>query len=655
MKISTLLDNIDLGAMALPEFQRGYVWNRGQVRGLMGSLYRRHPAGSLLVWMTRSEGAAARGDGQLQAGFVSLLLDGQQRITSLYGIVRGKPPLFFDGNAAAFTDLHFNVKEETFEFYAPLKMRDDPLWIGVTDVMRDGLVPIMARFSDAKLSPELAQKYLARVMQLASVPDIEFHIEEVSGENKTVDVVVEIFNRVNSGGTKLSKGDLALAKICAEWPQARDEMKERLARWSRAGFDFRLDWLLRNINAIVTRRAEFAALAEVGPQTFRGGLVASEKAINKLLNMIAGRLGLDQGSVLGGPGAFPVMATYLHDREYKIADQLEADKLLYWYVHSFLWGRYAGSTETVLNQDLSLIAESDGAVDRLINQLRSTRGDLVIRPSDFIGWSRGARFYPLLYLLTRVHQAIDWSTGLQLHKHMLGAQATLEVHHIFPKALLYKHGYTRSEVNAVANFTFLTLETNRSVSDRSPEQYIPEFESTHPGAVASHWIPMESTLWRVENYREFLAERRELLASAANEFLEGLLGGMVPVEEAPEGELPERERPMLVERDSEEASILGDCNEWMLSVGLAPGEEDWELVDPATGDQVAILDVAWPTGVQQELTGPVTLLLNETADVLEAASRFGFRYFTSLGEFQAYVLAEVLDESSEEVLSTGAG
>jgi Protein of unknown function DUF262 len=290
MKISTLLDNIDLGAMALPEFQRGYVWNRGQVRGLMGSLYRRHPAGSLLVWTTKSEGAAARGGGQLQPGFVSLLLDGQQRITSLYGIVRGKPPLFFDGNAAAFTDLHFNVQDETFEFYAPVKMRDDPLWINVTEVMHDGLVPTMGRFANANLTPELSQEYLSRVMQLANIPDIEFHIEQVSGEDKTVDVVVEIFNRVNSGGTKLSKGDLALAKICAQWPEARDAMKERLAVWSSAGFDFRVDWLLRNINAILTRRAEFAALAEIGPTEFRNGLIAAEKAINKLLNMIANRL-----------------------------------------------------------------------------------------------------------------------------------------------------------------------------------------------------------------------------------------------------------------------------------------------------------------------------------------------------------------------------
>lgn len=88
MKISTILDQIDLGSMALPEFQRGYVWNRDQVRKLMFSLYRKHPVGSLLVWMTKTENANARGDGNLTAGSVKLILDGQQRITSLYSTLR---------------------------------------------------------------------------------------------------------------------------------------------------------------------------------------------------------------------------------------------------------------------------------------------------------------------------------------------------------------------------------------------------------------------------------------------------------------------------------------------------------------------------------------------------------------------------------------
>ena len=138
MKISTVLDHIDSGHMALPEFQRGYVWNRDQVRGLFDSLYRRHPVGGLLVWATESRTAAHRGDGTLAVGVVKLLLDGQQRMSSLYGVVRGEPPKFFDGNEKAFTGLRFHLETETFAFYQPVKMRDDPLWIDVTELMKRG-------------------------------------------------------------------------------------------------------------------------------------------------------------------------------------------------------------------------------------------------------------------------------------------------------------------------------------------------------------------------------------------------------------------------------------------------------------------------------------------------------------------------------------
>ena len=121
MKVSTVLDQIDLGSVALPEFQHGYVWHREQVQSLMDSLYHKHPVGSLLVWETRTEAAPARGDAPLSAGTVKLLLDGQQRITSLYGIVRGTPPPFFEGNEAALTGLYFNLASEEFEFYGPVK------------------------------------------------------------------------------------------------------------------------------------------------------------------------------------------------------------------------------------------------------------------------------------------------------------------------------------------------------------------------------------------------------------------------------------------------------------------------------------------------------------------------------------------------------
>ena len=645
MKISTILDQIDNGAIALPEFQRGYVWNRKQVRDLMDSLYRKHPVGSLLVWLTKTEEADARGDGSLQPGTVKLLLDGQQRITSLYGIVRGDPPQFFDGNERAFSGLYFHLEDEIFEFYLPLKMKDNPLWINVSALMRIGVGDFIKRIVAIPEFQSDLEKYINRLTAIGTIKDVDLHVEEVTGEDKTVDTVVGIFNRVNSGGTKLSKGDLALAKICAQWPDARNEMKVRLKKWEAAGFYFKLDWFLRGINALLTGEAYFSAMEDVSTTDFQNGLQQAEKAIDTLLDLIASRLGLDHDRVLGSRYSFPILARYIISRGGMLTDHKERDKLLYWYIHTFLWGRYAGSTESFLSQDLNSIKESEGALDRLIERLRQQRGDLKLQSNDFMGWSRGARFYPLLYMMTRVGHAKDWATGIELSNFLLGKLSTLQVHHIFPKSLLYKHGYDRPDVNAIANFTFLTQETNLLVSDRDPVEYLEEFIEKQPGAVESHWIPMNRELWKVENYKEFLAARRELLAQAANDFLNSLLAGAVPEAEAIPSILDrdrtEKEVPGGVE-DEEEERLIRECNDWVISQDLSGGEYMYELTDLESGDPLALVDLAWPNGLQEGLSKPVALLIDEGPETESAVNRAGYTYFTSVEALKQYIQTEIL-------------
>ena len=173
MEISAILNCIDSGQMALPEFQRGYVWNRKQVRELFDSLYHRHPVGGLLVWATESSAADHRGSGQLASGIVKLLLDGQQRITSLYGVYRGKPPEFFDGNQAAFTGLRFHLEDESFEFYQPVKMKDDPLWIDVSELMAKGTSGISHCIARLSASPE----HGSRINEYMSIVSFENSVD----------------------------------------------------------------------------------------------------------------------------------------------------------------------------------------------------------------------------------------------------------------------------------------------------------------------------------------------------------------------------------------------------------------------------------------------------------------------------------------------
>src|SRR5580700_248391 len=292
------------------------------------------------VWATEAKTAADRGDGPIAPGIVKLLLDGQQRMTSLYGVVRGKSPKFFDGNAQAFTGLRFHLDAETFAFYQPVKMQDDPLWIDVTELMKkgtSGLGEFVARLST---QPEHVSKigdYAGRLSRLLGITDVDLHVEEVTGTDKTLDVVVDIFNQVNSGGTKLSKGDLALAKICADWPEARGLMKKALRKWSVRGYHFNLDWLLRSVNTALTGEAKFSFLHDQTAEEVQEGLKEAIKRIDTCLNLIGGKLGLDHDRVLFGRFAIPVMVRYLTKHPGSL-DAKERDKLLFWFVQAGMWG-----------------------------------------------------------------------------------------------------------------------------------------------------------------------------------------------------------------------------------------------------------------------------------------------------------------------------
>ncbi|HDQ4105127.1 TPA: DUF262 domain-containing protein [Pseudomonas aeruginosa] len=643
MRISTILDHIDSGHMALPEFQRGYVWNGDQVRGLFDSLYRRHPVGGLLVWATEGKSAAHRGDGPQVSGIVKLLLDGQQRMTSLYGVVRGKPPRFFDGNAKAFTGLHFHLDSETFAFYQPLKMQGDALWIEVSGLMQAGTVGLGGFVAKLTSQPEYAAKigdYVARLSKLLAITDIELHIEEVSGPDKTLDVVVDIFNRVNSGGTKLSKGDLALAKICADWPEARASMKDKLKTWQIADYHFNLDWLLRSLNTVLTGEAKFSHLDNKTAEDIQDGLKRATKAIDTSLNLIGGRLGLDHDQVLFGRFAIPVMVRYLDMHKGQL-DEKQRDKLLFWFAQAGMWGRFSGSTETIIDQDLAALEGPEGGLDRLLEQLRLWHGGLRVESGHFTGWSLGARFYPVLYMLTRMGSAKDWGAGIELKANMLGKMNKLEVHHIFPKAQLYKLKHVRAEVNALANFCFQTKQTNLAISDRLPEEYFPEFEAKHPGVLASQWIPMDPELWKIQNYRDFLEARKELLAAEANMRLAELLHGDTHWLQG-DGRSKQPAVALIGGITSEAEEELEALNAWVESYGLPRGVLSFDFSDPATGEQQAIFDLAWPNGIQEELSEPVAVLLNETGETVALASSAGFRCFTSVAAFKSYLQSHIL-------------
>ena len=639
-QLESLLSQIDSGSMLLPEFQRGYVWNRDQVRGLLRSLYLGYPVGGLLVWETETTPEDVRGT-DIAVGNRTLLLDGQQRLTTLYGVVRGRPPKFFEGDQNTFLGLRFSVEDETFEFYSPAKMKGDPTWIDVTRLFQEeGLKPFIDEFSVPEYKDKFSE-YLKRLSELSNILKREFHLEKIVGKDKTTDVVVDIFNRVNSGGTKLSKGDLALAKISAKAPELRNKMRDDLVTWEDNGYHFTLDWLLRNVNAVATGRSQFLHLDDVHINDFERALEQSTKYINAILNLIASRLGLDHDRVLMGRFALPVLALYLHQHGGKFPTKADADKALYWYIHVGLWGRFAGSTESMLAQDYEILRKA--GLDGVIQEVERTRGgSLKISADDFKVNTMGSRFYPLLYLLTRVGAGKDLLTGVELQKSLLGNLSSLQVHHIFPKKVLRDAGYKRTEINAVANFCFLTQESNLIITKREPEDYFKQvIKEAGEDALASQWIPLDKKLWKIENYREFLSARRELLANAANGFLDSLLAGSA--DELTLIKLTPVEDEDTAERNAELNKLLIELSEY----GVSTPELNVEIYHPETQELLGIAEAFWPNGLQPGIGEPIILELDKREIDEEKMDDLDARVFYTIRALKRHVISRARISSGQ--------
>ena len=645
--VSDLLFLIDNGVLALPKFQRPFVWNKDDVKDLIVSLYKGYPVGSLLVWDTHARPEQVKGTQQLATGMHRLLLDGQQRITTLYGVIRGCAPKFSNADPKVFQKLYFNVKSEGFEFHSP-RMKDDPLWISVTELINaeNGSYDYTHRFATDKQN-----EYGAKLGRIVQLTNWRFQIESVPQKVNSLDEVVEIFNKVNSKGQTLSKGDLALAKISAYWPDVRDTMQAHFIEWQINGYSindylYKFDWLLRCINAILTGHSDFAELSrhDFNATDIQQGLKIAEKHINSALTLFHSRLGLDHRKVLGSPNALPAVIRLMNKKN-GVADDQSKDRFLYWFVNANFWGRYSGSAETAIRQDLQAVDNNEDAVSALVNLLRDQRGGLRIEPYNLDGFKTSDRFYALLYMLTRVYGTRDLNENIGLQSGLYGDEYRLELHHIFPKSKLREYGYLpQKEANAVANFTFLFQKTNRNIGAKLPEVYFPHYEEKHPGVLASHWIPMDPELWKIENYRDFLAARRNKLAEAANNFLDELYHSTLPVtSEATKTQNRMIEvRPSSVESDEEEA-LLQQAMQWMEQQDLPIGDYGYELQDQFS-EQTVTIDLAWPRGVKEGISIQAALLIDEDDETLQIASRNGYICFTTLEQLQAYVLRDILGE-----------
>ena len=528
--IQDLLSQIDHREILLPEFQRGYVWNRDQVRGLMQSLYRKHPTGHLLTWRTYKP-SLVRGAQSAPNGHSLLLLDGQQRLTTLYVLFEGKAPLFYEGESLYF-DLHFNMQTEEFRFYQTSRMENNPAWIGVHEFLREGLTTLLERIEQLNEDRRtIIQQNLARLSRLDAVRNYTYTVDQVSGDEFSVDQVVDIFNRVNSQGTPLTKADLALAHICSIWPEARAELRAFSLKMKDVGFGVQLSFLVRCMAGVATGSIVLEGTFMRTPAAdLKSAWQEMQPAFEHLVGVLRHEAFIGNLSDLPTDNVLVPVTIFLARHGGTFPSDTIKHRFIRWLYLAGLWGRYSGATETKLQQDVALVAGSDlDPTHELEAAILRERGRVSLEEGDLDRARINSAVALLSQVVARSRDARDWFTGIPIYDPAVGKSHGGERHHIFPKTVLKSAGTTdQTRINAVANRAILGQKPSLSHRRASPADYLPEIEENQPGALRAQSVPMDRELWLPERFIDFLAARRRLLAKAMNEFIEGWIPEVEP-------------------------------------------------------------------------------------------------------------------------------
>jgi len=548
MKISELIDGIYKLDVVLPEFQREYVWSKDQAKQLMVSLTQDYPVGSLLFWKTDNPPDLKNLEHLPEKlGLLHVTLDGQQRLTTLYMLITGEIPPYYTERDIQ-TDprtLYFNLDTGEYKYYQASLMRGSVLWRPVVECFTNPEINVFQiaqqQASDESEAFKLAQRYMGHLTKLRQVKDIDLPVQTVPS-HASVDDAIDIFDRVNSQGTKLTDAELALTHVTGKWPQARKVMKGKLEELTKLMFKFDLTFMVRGLTGVTTRRALFEMIHDRRRDELEAGWRHLSKILDYLAAILPHKAHIHSTDDLNTTNVLVPLIVYLAEHQGRFPNEQALNNALHWLYAAHTWSRYTSQTDQRLEQDVSLIVREESPWDTLRDQIIDQRGRIEVKASDLEGRGIQHPLFRMAYILCKARGAVDWFNGLPLGVTHSPAYA-IHNHHIFPVSLLYGRGFQedshlhRKLVNEIANRCFLTAETNLSLTNRAPEQYLPEVEEKYPGALVRQFVPMDPDLWRFDRYGDFLAARRELMACKLNEFMAALITEPEIVHERPIREL----------------------------------------------------------------------------------------------------------------------
>lgn len=535
MKISAILEKIDEHQLFIPAFQREYVWKRDDAKLLMDSLIKECPTGSMLTWET-DKPPKLKGTFKYNAkqGAVKLLLDGQQRITTLYMLITGEIPPYYSAPEILndTRGLYVNIKTLELSYFMKTRMENNIAWQNITDVFKGKVSPFDMQSAylakDEELSMDELKELNENINAIRNIRERAFP-EQIIPAKASIREAINIFYKVNASGVTLTDAELALAQISGYWPEARDLFKAKLMRLRDEGFVFKLDFIIYVLlGCLYHQGSEMKKLhdSENKEALLKAWKILDKQVLDYVLNLLRSKAYVDHTKEINSIYALVPIIVYCHDKNGSHLTDLEINKMVKWFYYSQIRTRYVSQLPQKLDRDLRIIEDSKSPFDDLLQMIADERR-LEITPEEMAGRPAAHPLFSMMRWYFKSCDAVCLTTGVSLRSNM-GEKYQLELDHIFPFSRLKEAGYGRgnrlkySLAQEFTNRAILTKVANRTKLAAPAKNYLESISNKFPNSLRLQCIPKDRTLWELEKYEDFLKKRRQMLATELNAFLKGI-------------------------------------------------------------------------------------------------------------------------------------
>ena len=558
-----LIQQIDLGIIGLPDIQRPFVWPDTKVRDLFDSMYKGYPVGYFLFWANANvEGTKGIGTAAKQKHPNLLIVDGQQRLTSLYAVIKGQQIIRENYDTATIV-IAFNPLEGTFVVPDAAVRKNPRYFQNISEVWKSDadIFDITDTFIEKlQQTKELTKEEIKLIRQsfstLKNLENYPFSALELS-THISEEQVADVFVRINSQGKTLNQADFILTLMSVFWEEGRKNLEDfcRLCRLpsreAATPFNYLIepspDQMLKVAVGLSFRRARLQYVysilrgkdletgdfsTERREQQFDRLKAAQAKALyivnwHEFIKAIKTAGFAREDYISSKNNLLYAYVFFLIGREDYRMELYELKKLIgRWFFMSSITGRYTSSPETVMEMDLARLRGIDHiegfrvTLEEIItSQLTNDFWEITL-PLDLATSSSTSpslyAYYASLYVLDAYGLFSKLKISDLLQEGLRSKKSALERHHLFPKAWLQRQGIVEPrETNQIANFALVEWNDNIAISDAHPSDYLPKYLSRlteDDRAKMFYWHALPEN-WEQMPYATFLGERRKRIAA----------------------------------------------------------------------------------------------------------------------------------------------